>query len=453
MRPRSGRGDVASGTVASVQMEGELAAWLRAFEPAGAPMALRLRTSADLRAASRGRRSRLARLTPALLPVASLAAIVLLAGAVFFLAVVGVTSDRAVGGPGPGLQPSGSAGGLDRLLAWNVTPLVLLALAAAGLLGASVYVRPLRFAFGRFVFGDGSAPASVLLPLRRPLRGLGISRLTWALGIVAVALVAWSCWSNPPYSVAYVVATIVYAYPIAFAFAIALRYPRRDRSSRLMLAGAQILAAGWALRYAVTIATLVLGDYPGRQVASDVHFAVGYTISTVGWGALAAGIAARSGMSRRPRRILAAAAIGAPFLLVATQLAVVFGTSDGLPLRGSFVVLTVFGSASTWLVWVAWLAILWVGLTAALRHGGGLAWRLIAFAAAAYSVVVLKAILGWLALRQIPVNLDSAGWPIEECLVWGSLLLGLLVGLKPVDPVEPEAAEAAGDAGGEAAET
>ena len=445
MNANLGLGGRNGGGLQTTRMEAELSAWLRSFEPAGAPIAMRLRTSADLQAAAELSNRRFSWLASKLSPIGSLAAVVLAVGAIFILALMGRISGGTVGAPGLDLPPTTGPAGLGQTFPGIDGPLfLLLALAAAGLAGASVYLRPVRVAFGRVVYGRGAAAPGALLPFRRPLRDLGISRLTWALGIAAVALIGWWWWIYQlPASVAEFVVTVVYAYPVFLAFAIALRYPRRDRSGRLMLAGAQMLAVGWALGYVVAIAGwawMSNGDEWARRAAEDFISALRYALSIGGWGALAAGLAVRSGLAahsglaRRPRPILAAVAIGAPLFLTAAERFVyavpIFGDSS---LTLAFVVLLVFSTVSAWLVWVAWLAILWIGSTAALRRGGP-GWWLISFAAAANAVFALKAVLVVLGPRQFGLSLDNTGWPIEESLVWGPLLVGLLVGLNPVLP-------------------
>ena len=92
------------------RMETELIGWLTGLEPTGAPIALRLRTFADLREEAARPRPRLPWLMPAVSSIGSLGAVVIGASLIMLIAVVGATVDHvhAVAGAMAPLAGSGT---------------------------------------------------------------------------------------------------------------------------------------------------------------------------------------------------------------------------------------------------------------------------------------------------------------------------------------------------------
>jgi hypothetical protein len=88
-------------------------------------------------------------------------------------------------------------------------------------------------------------------------------------------------------------------------------------------------------------------------------------------------------------------------------------------------------AASSWILWMAWLTILWIGLAAGVRRGGGWAWRLVAGGAAVYVALMAQWILGELFAWPTPSWADYLWIEIPQILTWGPLLLALLIGLRP----------------------
>ena len=161
----------------SDRMATELAAWLHGFEPAGTPIAFRLRTFADLQAETERPRRRLSRLMPALSPVASLAAVVLGIGLIAALAIAGASLGSAIGSPAqpyPGGQVTLPEGDGDTT--GGAVALLVLAVISC-LAGGGRPARRVRAVASRMAFGRGATEPAALLPLRRPWRS--IPRLTW----------------------------------------------------------------------------------------------------------------------------------------------------------------------------------------------------------------------------------------------------------------------------------
>ncbi|HEX7490436.1 MAG TPA: hypothetical protein VF337_01890, partial [Candidatus Limnocylindrales bacterium] len=116
------------------RMEAELTGWLRGLEPGGTPVALRVRTFADLRDEAERPRPRFVWLRPTVSAVVSLGAVALVAGAIMVLSVVlggghGVGGPGSVGPTGPDV-PAGPSDGVVQVVTWdqNVTqnPVALL---------------------------------------------------------------------------------------------------------------------------------------------------------------------------------------------------------------------------------------------------------------------------------------------------------------------------------------
>jgi hypothetical protein len=190
-------------------LESELSAWLRGFEPAGAPISLRLRTYADLRDEADAPRRRLQWLLPALSSAASYAAVAVAAGMIALIALTGATVNRVAGGilsatgpiagvtqiPGPdanGADPVGfvllvAASCLVGYVAvhrtlWDLASRLLFGALPAGPIAGRALTAAARATFGAPEAGVGAPPP----PLRRPWRSVAVS--TWVLAALAIAM-------------------------------------------------------------------------------------------------------------------------------------------------------------------------------------------------------------------------------------------------------------------------
>ena len=403
-----------------VRLEAGLSDWLRTLEPAGTPIALRLRVSADLRNAAAGRRRPLPWLLPALSSLVSTAATLAGIGLIVALALAGANASSSVGGPGtvsppaasglPGLASETGLGGLGQV---GLLVLVILSVAA----GAPLMLRSVRRAAGRVLFGDGEVPPSELRPLRRPLSE--ISPVTWALGVVAVAAAVWLYGVERPDGT---LNTLIYygnAIVLPLAFVVTLRYQRRDRSGMLLLLGSLSLSLALPLSLAInTVSSDPLAAWP-------ISVAL---ISLRGGGlvVMGAGMLARSGPFGRPRPILAALAVGATTFMVLLRL---LQSNPGLGSPWPWVVIEVVGSFWGALSVVVWLGLLWIGLATVWQRPRNWGWWLVAASGAlvALTVAGLEAKYFW------DFNVPLEWWQLyTQYLALTLILLALLVGLWPV---------------------
>jgi hypothetical protein len=400
------------------RMEAELPRWLRTFEPAATPIALRVRVSADLRAEAQRRARPLPWLVPALSSIASLAAVVGV-GLILLLAFASASQIHSVGGPGAVLPHDlGNPTGSSDLSAWPFyadPAMVLLVLAFAVLIAASVCLRPGRAAIGRVVLGKGAGVPAAPLPFRRPVRA--IPRLTWALGALAMATSVWfelilGGTERPGIPV-------VGFSSLAVAFAVALRYPRHDRSSELMLLGSLAIELDMVLGGAVVSLQPVFGLFLVVSLLSKLAFVV-----------LAAGLATRSGLAFRPPLVLAVVAIGGAFLVEVTGLDLIY---TKLVVSPDDLALAVANALAGLLTVVAWLAILWVGLRASLQRHSTWGWRLVVVACVGKALELgISSLINSTVFSGedplLPIRLMQAAQTVE----WTFLLAALLVGLRPV---------------------
>ena len=422
------------------RMEAELPRWLRTFEPAATPIALRLRVSADLRAEARRPHRPLPWLVPALSSMASLAAVVGV-GLILLLAFASASQIHSVGGPGVVLPPDlGNQTGSSDLSWWPFYAdpvMVLPVLALAVLIAASVCLRPVRAAIGRVVLGKGAGVPAAPLPFRRPVRA--IPRLTWALGALALATAAW-------YELLFG-GTELPGIPVvgfsslAVAFAVALRYPRHDRSSELMLLGSLAIELDMVLLGALETATLVsLHSWFGLVVV--VSF-----LSHLAFVVLAAGLASRSGLALRPPLVLALVAIGGAFLVEVNVSDRIYATLLAGPVE---LVLAVANALASLLMLIAWLTILWVGLRASLQRHSTWGWRLVVVACLGKALeLAISSLISSTASVGEDLLLTARLIQAAQTVEWTFLLAALLVGLRPVVTAaallapEPEAVPAA----------
>jgi hypothetical protein len=422
------------------RMEAELSAWLRSLEPAGVPIALRIRTFADLRAEAETPRPRFARLVPALSATAQLGLLVGGLGLLAFLAA-GNAASWAAGGPSsivdrPGTTPTP---GQAAPFAYDPAGLGSLVLAAC-LAGLAVLAPPVRTAATWLALGRTPTPPAQPLPFRRHWRT--IPKLTWVLvGLTILAL--WTVVLYGPLGGAPVLPTadplelgvsISYwaEFPLTFlALAVAWRYPRHDRSGRLLLLGATLALA------VELFGMMEFSLLPGSAMSTPEILQVLQFLGAVSLTCMVAGVAGRSGAVSRPPAWLAALSVGVAFGLT------MYMTFEGIfdvPLV-PWVTYFALSGIHTSLVGVAWLAMAWVSLGALLRHRSR-PWALVLIAAAfTLGAMSLHGILVAIA-RTPPAFGDEALWIEVERLGYlaretlsglatVAFLAALLAGLQP----------------------
>jgi hypothetical protein len=407
------------------RMEAELSSWLRAFEPAATPIALRVRVSADLRAEAQRPRGPLPWLVPVLSSMASLAAVVGV-GLILLLAMASASQIHSVGGPGAVSPPDlGNQTGSSDLSWWPFyadPAMVLLLLAFAALIAASVCLGSVRAAIGRVVLGKNAGPPADLVSFRRPVRS--IPRLTWALGALAIATALWFELVLGGMDFLLPGIPVLSLSSIAVAFAVALRYPRRDRSSKLMLLGSLVIELDMVLLGAVETATLVsLHSWFGLVVV--VSF-----LSHLAFVVLAAGLASRSGLAVRPPLVLALVAIGGAFLVEVNVSDRIYATLLAGPVE---LVLAVANALASLLMLIAWLTILWVGLRASLQRHSTWGWRLVVVACLGKALeLAISSLISSTASVGEDLLLTARLIQAAQTVEWTFLLAALLVGLRPV---------------------
>ena len=452
-------------------MEAELSNWLRGLEPGGTPISLRLQTLADLRRDAARPRPRFGWAMSAVSSAASLGTVVAAAGfmllALVLVAGLGHTTGSAggvVSAPGagqPATPPMDTYGP-------GMNPLFIIGLPLATLIAAASVLWPaLRRSLARLAFGTSPTTPAAPLPLPRNLRS--ISRLAWVLGAVAVALALWLEFGNDfgaepaAYRFNNLIAPIIL---VPFWVAVAVRYPMTDRSARLILASTIISITIDLLLVSITLLNPA-AIYPYWL---DLITALNAACVVL----LAAGVAGRSGGVRRPRLALAVVAVGASFVMAAT-----FFFWVGFDWRDpSTVSYAIFQVADAWFIKIAWLAMAWVGWTAARRPGAHWGWWLVCAA----GVLTLLAGLPQYLLQvysyfaATPIDLFVVDTPVaaqasDQSRVlswaswgatWWSVVLGLLAmassaaallsGLRPAPdpartdpPTAPDGDETAGD--------
>ena len=164
---------------------------------------------------------------------------------------------------------------------------------------------------------------------------------------------------------------------------------------------------------------------------------------------LAAGLAGRSAAVIRPPLPLACIAIAAVFLIALTfTLLNISDASDySSPSWDILMAQTVAANLANWLVDVAWLAILWVGLSAWRQVNRSWAWLVVAAAGALHLLADLPNYVSQLYRTLVPPDLtsmlDGTGsvafvvnpyylWQLIATGVAGALLLAaLVIGLRP----------------------
>ena len=451
------------------RMEAELTKWLGGLEPTGTPIALRFRTFADLREEAARPLPRLPWLRSALSTTASVGSVVAGAGLLVLLAFIGATAQpgaAVAGAYGSGLSGAGIGSVSPMGGDYNYAPdpvAILLFLFTGALAGCTVLIPRLRRVVGRIAFGKSAAAPGDPLHFRRSW--LSVTPIAWILSALAVGLTVWGIcnFAASHYDdymgvfVAYsmIMQTIALFIPVAIAW----RYPLRDRSARLLLFGALAVIAN-LLFYVV----LYLGISPEFYTAMSAVFSV---VTMLAYIALAAGIAGRAGKVRRPSLRLAALGVGAAFMY-ATMTLFPTGYESVQP---QYLLQSLTGCFTTWIVQAAWVAIAWVGIAAWRRGRGSWAWKLVLAAGTLHLLALAPNFINSIHLLLGPANSSMSilgGWGEVTYTsasgvdftaapeVWWQLvtnsasqiaLLGaLLIGLRPpatklADPT-PEAADA-----------
>jgi hypothetical protein len=455
------------------RVESELARWLCELEPAGTPVALRLRAYADLRAEVDSPRPRLPWLRPAFSAFGSLGSVVVIAGLVLLLTMAG-NSNLAGGGAGtlPGLSapptppPADTTGN-------GPDPIAVMLLVAAAIAGMTVYLSPVQRLVRRATTPKGRPAPLAPLAVRRSWRA--VSPVAWALGAMAVVLWAWGLQRfllqdpgitgvliGPIFFVAGLSSLAASAVALAIPFAVAWRYPLRDWSARLMLFGA--LAAICDTVFYSTMAIV------GRSLGpSDLPMLGIPALWMLGVALLTAGIASRQGSVRRPPLRLTAVVVGATFAMTTSVMYLNYDLR-WVPLS-PYLIEAMLATLSEWTSRVAWLAILWLGITAWNTGRGRLGWKLVLLAGALNLASHLPGDISLLLHQFVSIvpNVSMRG-PFESMVefapgapalsieyLWqvvapigssAALLLALVVGLRPV-PANRPATIGPGTAGGE----
>lgn len=470
MNTRVGRG----GDERRPQMEGELSAWLHGFEPTGTPIAVRLRTYADLREEAARPRPRLPWLMPALSSMASLGSVVAGAGLLVLLAIIGASAQPS--GAGAGSLGSGVSGvgptpqsPLGGDYSYGPDPIGILMLVVCSVLaGCTVLIPRVRRLVGRIALAGGKTAPLAPLPLRRSWRSIPF--IVWPLGALAVGMTLWGCRgflnSEPSLYVLSLGSVIVGIAAIFTPFVVAWRYPLRDLSARLLLFSALASIAGTLFYVALEILGVTSWDNEWLLICLGVVWAFAAI-------ALAAGLARRSGSVRRPPLRLAAVAVGAAFLL---STAFLFFNELGGDQQLRYLLESVANYLEIWVVMVAWLAILWVGFSAWRRDHSSWGWKLLLAAGALHLLAGLPndleqiyyylvpdanqfgAFGGWMGTMWIATSqgtmmvLPEFWWQmIAMSASQIALLLALISGLRPVPSgsnlpaAEPSSAELSAD--------
>jgi hypothetical protein len=437
-------------------MEAELTAWLHGFEPGGTPVALRIRTFADLRDEAERPRPRFVWLRPTVSAAASLGAVALVAGAIMVLSVILGGSGHGVGGPGP-VGPGGQGVSVvpgdevGQAVTWYGGPTqnpvaLLLYFLAICLAGATVLVPRVRWAAGRVMGLVGEAAPSALLPYGRSVRK--VSPLAWLMGAAAIVLGALILLNRhlnfvepPGYS------TLDFAIDMSpqllglpLAFVIALRYSMSDRSSRFLLIGAVTSLVGYLVFTLMVFGTQWLtGPWSvGLGYLSDILNVAG--VATV------IGLAGRAGLVRKPPLWLAALALGAAFAFTNALLFLNWFDYNFVPQTPDTIVSSLAGTFAMWISATAGAGILWIGIATWRRNGGSWAWRLILLSGICTLISWLTFGMSFVAQAGIidpGLYTSLTQWlNVPGSIGTTALLLALAIGLRPVPPAgEPQSAE------------
>jgi hypothetical protein len=406
-------------------LESQLSSWLRGFDPGEAPIRMRVRISANLRAETERRRNWRPWLARGMSSVTASIA-VLIGAAPVILAATGSSVSTAgspmspLPGPAAPLTNAQAGGRLD------LTGLAALLL-VAGLVGALSCLPAIR-RLARWVVGcDEQRAATRSLPRRfHDIPGRVV-----LLDLLAIVEIAW--WYiayGIPSDFSVLSLTVSLLLPVLLAPAIALRYSAADRSGRWLAIGSVSLAVQ-AIPGLVLATTGSWFDADWGQRLSTAFPFLEHSLTALGWFALALGIAARSGLARRPSWFVVVAGVA---VVLCTQVSSAFNIASDLDVGG----MGLPDDIRARLVWqvitmslanLAWLSILWIALMRVRTESSDRSWKLALISGAAWTVLLVYFSLAsakWLPLFDFQV-INYGEW-----IVLGALLLALLVGLNPV---------------------
>lgn len=426
------------GTSASGALESRLSSWLRGFDPGEAPIGLRVRISADLTAQTERRHGRIPLLASGL-SLAAAFVVVLIGAALVALAAGAGGAASTVGSPAwpgqtvPPLTDVQVSGGMT--LTWLAVVLVV-----AGLVGASTTTAPIRW-IGRSLVGTGRS----VQPARAfPRRIRDIPGLALVLALLAISEIVWSLYAYgiPLTSTDWLVTQLL---SLGLVPAIALRHwPAADRSSRWLLVGV-IAIAGANLPGLALVTAAQWGWFDNTDLGGTLSDILPFVVPSViafGWLSIGAGVAARSGVARLPRRPIVAAAVA---LVLFSEIAgsINFAAIVGaqMPLAPRDTARIAWETVTTCIQDLAWLAILWAALARTLQRVANQAWMLALVAAVTSVALRLYAPLvsaGWLPFVD---------WQVLMLLSWlgaATLLMAVLIGLNPSGNAQANPLEAAG---------
>ena len=370
------------GTGPTDRMESELGKWLGSLDPAGAPVALRLRTFADLREEAARPRHRFGGVIQSLSSVGSLGAVVIGASLIMLIAVVGATVDHVntVAGAmgqltGDGAVPPTPGDFVGSGYGPEPVPLAILFAATALAAWGVLQTRVRRFVT-RVTYGKDEAPAGEPLPFKRQLRH--IPRVALATGAIGALFVAWEiCMVLAYHGTSLIQPNWIVVFQwvglitfIPYCSIVALRYRLGDRSSRLLLTATTVTALANVL-----LAALLTVNLTGIYVAwlNDLT-ELSSSFLAVSTVVLAAGLASRHGGIPRPPVWIASAVAGGFFLLVAGGYFIV----GSWPNTADAWITDTTGIVSSWLGTLGWAAITWIGVCA-WRRQNSWGWRLLPF--------------------------------------------------------------------------
>jgi hypothetical protein len=408
-----------------------LAEWLAGFEPPGAPVSLTLRIHADLSAEAERRRARWAWLRPALSLAGSLAAICFLACLLLALPVLSSVVDV------PGFSSAASQG--QENTSTGSGPRVLLTMAACGVAaGFSLYLPFVRRTLARLVVGQSPRAPGAVVAIRRPWRAVG--RLNAALVAVAGVTVLVSVTQtlqNVEAQAAFEAGSwgLGQLGMSCLATIIAWRYPRQDRSTRLLLAGAFL-----ALVYVWLIFALALIQPLWDLVDPRVwELSVIYFLPMAAAVVVAAGVVARSDIRHGPPTAPAAVCVALGFMILSY-------TSPASEERMFYLmtsVIQIVEYLNQWFFFLAWLAIAWIGLVG-FRRSRSAGWLLTlaagAIGASGYAgyylweVALVFGLIPDMSLLIRILDVVHVWYQLTLGVSWVALVLALAVGLRPLTP-------------------
>lgn len=294
------------------RLEGELRAWLRAFDPGELPEAARARAFRDVEATTQSAR----RFRDAWPRLGLAAAVPLLIVVGIALAALGPTSAAAIIGskaPDSVLPTPGSGDALGPGTDWGALFGLMATSACMGLL---TFISGARRMAARVLFGRTPEEDAPLKPVR--LRSMPL--LSWLIGALAtveigLSVLLFTAGNAIAMSPGVVTLLVLGLANVILAVSVPMRYPMRDRSSRLLVFYLAIPLVA-SIAQLTSLLNVVPTDSLFPLLVAGLQL-----VSFVAPVALAAGLARRSQLVVRPplglAAVLIAVAIGlrlAPFV-------------------------------------------------------------------------------------------------------------------------------------------